>query len=377
METVRPTGSEDGPDSYRTNGTSSIDEIEPFRQSALTYYRKGWIDTFPIGTRNGPRFAKAPVPTGVIGYDAPAVGFKRIHATVYAPAGRRNIGIRMPMQVVCLDVDEYGDHHGLETLAKAEADLGPLPATYRNSARGLTPSGHRYYRCPLGRVAKPGAEELLAAAYGPNVEVLHRGRRYAVAWPSLNPSAGFAPYLWYGPDGTVLTEPPAVVELPVFPERWADFMTAPIGSPESQRQGGNLRAPRSGEAQDGGDLFDGVGQAWRRSVMEAKTREHLTAVLRMKVGTVNKTLGSAGIAYARYANAGLFTLEQARKLLEAAARKNGVHSDAWNRANRKKWTLDSRLTDALSQGLGREPIQIIDDFPATDVYGQLMREIIR
>lgn len=351
--------------------TQSLGDITPFAQSALTYYRKGWQDVFPLGTSRGPQYAKAPVPAGVTGYDAGPVGFERIEATLYAPAGRRNIGARMPRTVICLDVDQYDGHDGMATLRAAESALGPLPAAPRNSARGRTDSGHRYYRVPLNHIPRPDAEERLRAAHGPNIEILHYGRRYAVVWPSLNPDAGHAQYLWYSASGYVLDEPPCVWELPVLPGPWAELLAAPIGSEESRRRpGSNLRAQPVDTGVDG-DLFDDPRQPWRRTVAEGKAYEHLRRVLAMRDGEVNKTLGGAGIVFARLAEAGMFTPEQAMELLIRATRKNGVHSDAWNKAHRKGWTLDSRLADAFAQGLAKPPIIFIENGQPGDVYGTL------
>lgn len=353
--------------------------IQPYGQGALLYYTRGWGDVFPVGSDSDP-IAKSPVPTGVTGYDAPAVGWERIKRATTTRAAFRNLGIRMPRQVICLDVDEYEDHAGAATLTAAEAHLGPLPATYRNTARGRGDAGHRFYRTGMGRVAKPGAEEILAAAYGPNIDVLHYGRRYAVVWPSLNPAAAMAPYRWYGPDGEVLDgPPPRVIDLPILPPAWQELLTAEIGSPGAQRtSGSNLRATKNEDPavlEDDDALWDSAGDAIRRSVAEAHTVQQLQAVLTMRAGVVNKTLGGAGIWFARMANAGLFTLAEAREVLEAAVKANGVHSDGWNVANRRKWTLDSRLSDALSQGLNRTAFTIIDDFPPADVYGQLMKKV--
>lgn len=361
-----------------TDATTSSDSA-PYRESALIYFSKGWTDVFPLGRRGGPQYAKEPVPVGVTGYDAKPVGWQKIHSTVHSPAGLRNVAVRMPRHIICLDVDQYEGHDGLTTLRKAEANLGPLPATWRNSARGLTESGHRYFRLPVGMLPLPGAEEILEKAYGPNIEILHYGRRYAVVWPSLNPSAGLARYEWYRPDGEVAGCPPAVIDIPLLPDSWVALLAVKADSPEASRRGGNLRAPRGEvkETEPGDDLFDEVRQTWRRSLMEIKVREHLSNVLHMTDGTVNKTLGSAGIAFGRYAAAGLFTLEQAQELIEAAARKNGVHSDDWNRRNRKSWTLDSRIRDALSQGINKEPIQIIDDQEPADVYGFYLAKVRR
>lgn len=355
---------------------SDLTHVEPFRESALTYYRKGWTDVFPTGSRGGPRFAKSPIPEGVTGYDGKPVGWKRIKATTESPAGRRNIAARMPRHVVCLDVDEYGDHHGLATLATAEKEWGALPDTYRNSARGFQVSGHRYFRLPLGLTLRQGAEKLLTDMGG-NIEILDHFHRYAVVWPSRNPEHGYAMYRWYAPDGAELDEPPAVVELPLLPQGWVDHLCVAVDSPQAARHGGNLRAPRGASTAELGD-FDDAKQAWRRSVMERKALEHARAVRGMGIGSINTTLGAAGIAYGRYAEAGLFTLDEARLILEAAARRNGLHSDEWNRRNRKKWTLSSRLDDALSQGINHStPLEIIEDVPPVNVFEQVMREIDR
>jgi hypothetical protein len=348
----------------------------PYAEGALIYFQRGWSDVFPVGSPRNP-IAKSPVPKGVTGYDAAPVGWERIKSATERSLGGYNLGLRMPRQVIGLDVDEYAGHSGAETLRNAEAALGPLPPTYRNTARGRGDAGHRYYRTGLGRVAVPGAEELLAKAYGPNIEILHYGRRYAVAWPSLNPDAGMAPYRWYAPGGSLLTgSPPRVIDLPVLPPGWQEVFTAPIDSPAAQRgSGGNLRAERTQEADD--DLFEPAGVPIRRMIAEARTVEQLDAVLTMTAGSVNKTLGGAAIWFARMANAGLFTMDQAAEILLAAVKANGVHSDGWNAANRRKWTAASRVCDGLSQGLNREPYVIIGDHQAVDVHAQLMRKVTR
>jgi len=353
--------------------------VWPYAEGALIYFSRGWTDVFPVGTDKDP-YAKAPVPKGVTGYDAGPVGWNRIKLGTQQAAGKRNLGLRMPRQVIGLDVDEYEDHAGASTLAKAEADLGDLPPTYRNTARGHGDAGHRFFRTGMGRIAIPGAEEILAKAYGPNIEILHYGRRYAVAWPSLNAAAGLAPYRWYAPDGELLTgPPPRVIDLPVLPEAWQELLTAPIGSEQAQRgSGGNLRAPDRKDKPEGeAGLWDDAGLTIRRSRAEDLTVTQVVAVLEMTVGSVNKTLGSAGIWLARMANAGLLTLEQAQEILTAATVRNGVHSDGWNAANKRRWTMRSRIADALSQGLNRPPYSIIEDCSPTNVHAQIMRRINR
>lgn len=353
----------------------------PYGDAALLYFSRGWTDVFPVGSDKTP-LAKSPVPVGVTGYDAPPVGWERIKRGTQTRAALRNIGLRMPRQVIGIDVDDYEGHDGAATLARAEAVLGPLPSTYRNSARGNGNSGHRYFRTGLGRVVKPGAERLLSDAYGSGIEILHHGHRYAVVWPSRNPDKGMAMYRWYDlAAGALDGPPPRVIDLPVLDGAWGEFLTAPLDSPEAKRgAGGNLRAARGEKPAaelDEDDAFEEAGMTIRRSVAEVRTAEQLDKVLAMKDGEVNKILGGAGIWFARMANAGLFTLDEAGRILTAAVKRNGVHSDGWNIAHGRKWTAASRIADALSQGLNRDPYTMIDDHAPTTVFQQLMRKATR
>lgn len=359
------------------SGFPHSDGPNPYAEGALAYFRHGWTDVFPTGTPSGPRYAKSPIPKGVTGYEGEPVGFQKIQATVHSPAGRRNLAVRMPRHIVCLDVDGYGDKSGVATLAAMESALGPLPATYRNSARGIgSPSGHRYFRLPADKVIRPAAEEDIGRKYGPNIEILHHYRRYAVAWPSLNPDHGLAPYLWYAPDGQAMDGPPRVVDVPLLPDAWLPLFATEPGAPDSRASGGNLRAVRPVD-ETGDDIFDDAPVPIRRSRAEMYTMEQIRAVLTMTDGTVNKVLGGAGIWLARMSACGLLSLAEAREVLGRAARRNGVHSDEWNRRNRRRWTLDSRIADALSQGLNRQRYLLIDDHPPIDMHAAILKEIAR
>lgn len=329
----------------------------PYAEAALIYFSKGWTDVFPVGTANDP-YAKSPVPTGVTGYDGAPVGFQRIKATVDAPAGRRNLGLRMPRHIVTLDVDGYGEKAGGRTLQALEREFGELPPTYRNTARGWDGgSGHRVYRLPAGMVARPGAEELIAAR-GPGIEVLHRGRRYAVAWPSLNMDAGGAKYTWYSPDGEPMDIPPAVVDVPLLLSGWLELLAVPADSAEAGQRGSTSRRP--------GERKNGEGRPIRRETAERRTAEQLDRVRAMVDGNVNTTLGGAGIWMGRMVACGLTTVDDAIASLTVATAENGVHSDAWNAANKKRWTLDSRIRDAISQGMNEPPFVVVESHGPLD-----------
>ena len=100
-----------------------------------------------------------------------------------------NIGLRMPENVIGIDVDHYDDKNGAATLSAAIEKWGTSPTPGAVSARDW-PSGILFYRVPAG---------LHWNDLGPAVELIKPVHRYAVVWPSTNPKADGAPYRWYAP----------------------------------------------------------------------------------------------------------------------------------------------------------------------------------
>ena len=181
------------------------DRPEPPDQG-LAYMGAGW-GVFPLPPR-----AKYPPPVGVTGHGATDLGGADYMALRDEDEYRDgNIGIRPPDTVIGLDVDAYPGKPGGETLAHLESLCGPLPATWRSSARDDSVSGIRFFRVPAG-IKWEGIA-------GAGIEVIQRNHRYAVAPPSQHPSAGR--YRWTRPDGTVAVGAvPAVADLPELPETW-------------------------------------------------------------------------------------------------------------------------------------------------------------
>jgi hypothetical protein len=354
---------------------------QPFAEGALIYRRKGWIGLFPLGRKDGPQYAKEPVPVGVTGYEGVDADYAKIEATCHAPAGRRNIGIRMPRHVVGLDVDDYDDKQGAATLRRAVEHLGDLPETFRSTARGPGDSGQLFFQLPVGWIAKPAAEEELARRFAPDgrtshIEILMWARRYACVWPSLHPGLNLAQYRWYGPDGAFCDEPPATFHLGRLTGGWAELLGAPANSPAAMRRGGpKLRGITL--TTETGEEWDEPQPAIRLSVAERITGEQVDAVLHMKAGRVRTTLGGAAVWLAKMAAAGLLTVEQVEEILLAAVKRNGVNSDRWNLANGRKWIARSKIEEGMSKGLSYVPYLIIEDLSPTDIHGQLMRRIGR
>jgi hypothetical protein len=143
------------------------------------------------------------------------------------PSG--NIAQRMPECVVWeqewivigIDTDHYGGKRGGLTLQEAEKRWGMSPPTYTSTSRDDGVSGIRFYRVPKGTKLK-GLISFPELGLG-DIELIQRHHRYAVSWPSIHPEG--RPYLWYGPDGSVMDGPPPVWHIPELPEAWLQALT--------------------------------------------------------------------------------------------------------------------------------------------------------
>lgn len=188
-------------------------ERRPLGEAAQCYLEAGWTGVLPLPARQ-----KASPPLGTTGAAGVDLSADRILELAQRnPSG--NIGLRLPDDVIGIDVDAYDGKPGAATLAKLEAERGPLPPTWTSSARS-SPSGVRLFRVP------PGHKWI---DVGPGIETLQRAHRYAVVPPSIHPDGG--EYRWITPDGEPSETPPAPHELPALPESWVDHLTAPDPRP--------------------------------------------------------------------------------------------------------------------------------------------------
>lgn len=177
----------------------------PYAQAAELYWSAGWRGLLPV-----PYGQKAPVPVGFTGSAGAFPSFPDVQAWI-EDRGASNIVLRLPPDVLGIDVDAYADKQGGVVFDQLESELGPLPPTWRVTSRDDGKSGIRLYRIPEG-LRWPGI-------LGPGIETVRFEHRYAVTWPSKHPSGGI--YRWIGPygadlDGTV----PNVAHLPRLPETW-------------------------------------------------------------------------------------------------------------------------------------------------------------
>lgn len=184
----------------------------PYRRAADLYWRAGWRGILPLPTGQ-----KANPPDGFTGYVkgtnnlAPYLSYPDLAALREDSEPGGNIALRVNVDVLGIDVDAYGDKPGAETLANMERTWGPLPATWRSTARDpRSPSGIRFFRVPAGIRWRGGL---------PGIEIIQPGHRYAVVWPSVHPDG--MTYEWY--EGTSLDPAGLVPEvdwLASLPDEW-------------------------------------------------------------------------------------------------------------------------------------------------------------
>ena len=179
-----------------------------------TYRRAGWPTPFPL-----PAGEKFPPVTGCTG-EAPSVEDAARDAEVawneITNGQARNTGLRMPADVIVLDVDDYEKKHGAAALAELIEKLGALPPTYSSTRRGAdSPARQLFFRVPAG--------VKWSSTAGPGIDILQHTHRYAVVWPSV---VDGDMYRWYDVDGNVMPEGeiPNVEDLPELPAVWVDAL---------------------------------------------------------------------------------------------------------------------------------------------------------
>lgn len=186
--------------------------MNPFADAAWQYRKAGWLGTIPLPPRS-----KALSKKGWTGHEGRTPSGADVQEWIDTEPGESNIALRMPYNVVGIDVDDYGLKKGSTTLDGLAEKFGPLPATWRSTARPIGRSGIYFFRIPEG-LWWPGK-------LGDAIEVIQYAHRYAVVSPSWNPDAG-AQYGWHrdiGDDGIDVI--PSVDELPWLPDAWVQGIT--------------------------------------------------------------------------------------------------------------------------------------------------------
>jgi hypothetical protein len=165
----------------------------PYASAALDYRAAGWQGVLPI-SKPSDKSKKGTPPTGYTGGSERWPSDAQIQRWI-AGQGALNIGLRLPRDVIGIDVDDRDG--GVATIAAwEEVRGGALPPTYSCTARGPDSTTRTYfYRVPgnTRKFKSPGA----------GVDIIQRHHRFALVWPSIHPKLG-TEYVWYDPDGNPL-----------------------------------------------------------------------------------------------------------------------------------------------------------------------------
>jgi putative DNA primase/helicase len=203
----------------------------PYATAALTYRELGWYGVLPVSGK------KVNLPDGYTGRNGGWPDESQIG--IWAETrGSDNIVLRVPGDVLGIDVDAYDNRAGLQTIEWFEQRYGELPPTWTSTSR-QDGSGIRLFRVPTGMhwMSDLGRHS--------DVQIVRTAHRYMVVWPSVHPDTSRV-YEWFGPDGSRSDRPPKPDELAELPEAWV----------------GALRRPGSGDAPaDDGTAGTGAGGA--------------------------------------------------------------------------------------------------------------------
>lgn len=133
-------------------------------------------------------------------------------ATWIAERGSASLGVRVPPDVLVVDVDAYDGKKGAETLEWWVDQVGePLPPTWYSTSR-QDGSMKLFFRVPTYDVGYRWREP------GDGLELLHHGHRWVRVWPSRNPKTG-GEERWFSPLG-LEERVPTVDDFTPLPESW-------------------------------------------------------------------------------------------------------------------------------------------------------------
>ena len=264
---------------------------------ARRYLDAGWRGVLPL-----PEGRKMNPPSGYTGHDGADPDSNQLTAWAQSPRHQNgNLCLRLPSNVIAFDVDNHDGKPAAETIAAMERAAGvKLPDTWTSTSRA-DGSFHAFYRVPelAGDIAWPSNLK----PFGEGVEVLHRGHRYSVVYPSTNPANGGRQYRWRRPDGTLaeVGEIPSPDGLTELPQAIIDTITAPR----------TRNAEKATEAEGGALLNRLAARADYREPMSPRITKAVETALEEFPGNGHETIAASGnvqgkvIRYAEQGDAGL------------------------------------------------------------------------
>ena len=201
--------------------------LHPFRHGWRAYRQAGWPGTLPL-----PPLAKKYPPRGVTGRRGIDPDDAQLARWAADADPRSNIGLRLPPDVIGIDMDQYlkglVQRLGADFVAKLERKLGALPPTWSSTRRDPGgPSRILFFRVP------PGVEFRGDLGDKSGVEIIWHGYRYAVVWPSVvhehddTRTGDLLQYAWFDPTGALAHRIPSPGKLAELPPAWVEHLRAP------------------------------------------------------------------------------------------------------------------------------------------------------
>ena len=184
----------------------------PYGQAAAEYWDAGWRGVLPLPAR-----AKKDPPAGFTGGSGGWPSRADLQTWIDNGHAGGNICLRLPDDMIGIDVDAYDGKNGATTLIQLVEKFGPLPATWTSSSRG-DGSSIRFYRVP------PGLNWPSDLGRASGIEIIRHAHRYAVVWPSVHPEGRV--YRWTSPDGIPTLVIPQPGDMTDLPAAWVDGLTA-------------------------------------------------------------------------------------------------------------------------------------------------------
>lgn len=196
----------------------------PYGSQGFRYHSHGW-SALPAGSRPKP-LDKDPYPVGFTGAEGKRPDDDQVAEWVKTRGGY-NIAVRLPDNVVGLDVDAWKGSEEVETMKAITDAHGLLPRTWVTTSRSDS-SGIRLFRLPegvdatklAGNINHPTDPDQTAG------EVIKFNHRVAMVWPSVHPDTGNE-YHWLDQTtGEIVTDGtlPKPDDLPELPAEWIDHL---------------------------------------------------------------------------------------------------------------------------------------------------------
>lgn len=327
----------------------------PFSRSANAYWKRSW-KPFPVKGKN--EF----IPGGITGIKGKDPGWGQIQEWL-DKRPFSNVAVKACGWIaIDVDHDPAEGKHGRDSLDKAERELGALPDTWTSTSWGPdSPRRHHFYKIPVGFSVRL-SEGRFVKRFGPDVDIVHAGHRYAVVAPSVHPDNG-QPYLWYRPDGTPGGRylPSRTDDLAELPQAWLDFLAEQDRHATEKTTA--LASPRT-EEDDFYDDAEPLASGWTRAQGTAEI-ERMLERIRTVSSNINTQAGGAMRQVGRFVP-GWLSEEDAVAACRDALRANPAHSDEWNLSNGKDWNSTTLAAMSVARGM-EEPHEVRPDEPAPAV----------